>query len=573
MPNAKEIGSIELETFEYHDIFEFASKNNLRASTDDISRILNFSRGLPIFVSLFMMNQNNKQNFIPISYDRIEEYLNRIIEDLDPKDNVLAQYIGFMSVTNAIIPINELKKNNCEFEMSNLKALENSALIEIDQGNYTVKMHELIRNHICKRHLEHTDIIENIYRYYEQQKMDFELAYYLIMLDISDREKSIVEAIKKGIRDEKFSFLIMFGEHCKQLYGCNYFAMNLHSETFLYITYGYVEGHIGVGNYPAAREIIDKCKISARMPESEIQFKFSMTTAQLYHLQNNYDESIVTYETLLDHIKKNTWFKEYEPKCFWGIAHSLRHQGYDLDNAVKYYEKAISSAKLLGNESEIIKSMREKLLIYMLRGNRESAKQLYSDIKNLIEKLPENSYLLTRISFLKSEVVYQRTVIRDNPKYEYDLLKKVLGKYEENQKRLQYNIYFEFGEYYRRVGKYSLSEENYRKALVFSQKNKDHNLETLSQIAIIVNDICCGHNKENICIRHKTDAIRCFDDSVKYDLYTNKLLADIIISYLTDSGIDVETCREFERLGYASAVNLCKSFEHKRFKELDLFLM
>lgn len=120
---------------------------------------------------------------------------------------------------------------------------------------------------------------------------------------------------------------------------------------------------------------------------------------------------------------------------------------------------------------------------------------------------------------------------------------------------------------------HSDAAEYYHKALIFSRRNKDHNLETLSLIALIVTDICRGYTKEIICEKYKSTAIQVYDDSLEYNLYINKLLADMILSFINDSSIDNKTYQEFERIGYYSAINLCKSFELKNFVNLDLFLM
>ena len=572
MVNEKRINFIELEAFEERDVFEFASRNKILVPREYISKVIDFSDGLPIFVSLLLTNNTNELSLISHMDGRIESYLSRIIEDLDSENIKLAQYIGFLSVTNATISIQTLKQFRCLSEMSNLESLENSALIEIDREKNMVKMHELFRNHICKRYMKFSEIIEDVYQYCTVQGMEFEQIYYLIMLDISDREKVIIEAIEKSVRNEKYSFLLLFGEHYKRIYDLKHLSAGLSRETFLYIIYGYVEGLIGVGDYPAAREIIDRCKISAREPDSKIQFIFSLMTAQLYHLQNDYGEAIATYHLLLEYIKANSLFREYESKCFWGIAHSLRHEGYNLDMAIEYYQKSIASAKKLKSESEVIRGMREELFIYMFKGIKNKAKRLHTSIKKRIDKLPENSYTSTRIAFLKSTAIYQRTILRDDPEYEYKLLESALENYTSNKKRLQYNIFFEFGECRRRMGQYIIAAENYQKALSFSRRNKDHNLETLSQIALIINDICSGSSREDTYARYKAASIQSYSDSVEYNLHINKLLADLVISYLNDTGVDGETFNELKRVGYYSAVNLCHSFEVKHFKALDLFL-
>lgn len=104
------------------------------------------------------------------------------------------------------------------------------------------------------------------------------------MLNYENRNSEIIRVIEKAIDGEKYSFLLLLGEHYKLLYDWNNQRSGIESKTFLYVIYGYVSGLIGVGNYPAAREVIDTCRISANNLETILQFRFSLLTAQLYHL-------------------------------------------------------------------------------------------------------------------------------------------------------------------------------------------------------------------------------------------------------------------------------------------------
>ena len=171
-------------------------------------------------------------------------------------------------------------------------------------------MHELFRNYIVKKYNNEKDIIGLIYNYYNHDNRVFEKTYYLLMLNYENRNSEIIKAIKNAIDGEKYSFLLLLGEHYKLLYDWNNRRSGIEPKTFLYLIYGYVSGLIGVGNYPAAREVIDTCRISANNPETILQFDFSVLTAQLYHLQNEYDLSIETYNILLNNIGENESFQK-----------------------------------------------------------------------------------------------------------------------------------------------------------------------------------------------------------------------------------------------------------------------
>lgn len=549
--NENIIKYVQLNTFDENDIFDFAENNNCDIPPNMIQKVLSFSEGLPIFVSLFL---KNNEEYLSFSGERIDKYLERIFDDLSSQSKQIALFIAFLSITNAIIKFQLLQHFMCSISENDLEELENSSLIEYDKANANIKMHELFRNYIVKKCNNEKDIIGLIYNYYNNDNKIFEKTYYLLMLNYENRNSEIIRVIEKAIDGEKYSFLLLLGEHYKLLYDWNNQRSGIESKTFLYVIYGYVSGLIGVGNYPAAREVIDTCRISANNPETILQFKFSLLTAQLYHLQNEYDLSIETYNILLNNIGENELFQKYEAKCLWGIAHSLRHKGYDLDGAIDYYDKSIEAAIRLGRESEVLKSMMEKLNIYMLQNKVENARELHNKIVRRIHNLPSGMYKGTKNSFNKLESRYVRIMLNTNIELQFNLLQKALNEYKVQKKRLQYNTYFELGEYYRKLEKYEEAKEHYNKALAFSKQNNDYNLKTLSQIALIVLNISIGNYVSEQLI---SAIIETFRESETNNLYTNKLLAEMILSFLQNETPDASVLSEFVRLEYMSAVDVC----------------
>lgn len=565
--NENIIKYVQLNTFDENDIFDFAENNNCDIPPNMIQKVLSFSEGLPIFVSLFL---KNNEEYLSFSSERIDKYLERIFDDLSSQSKQIALFIAFLSITNAIIKFQLLQHFMCSISENDLEELENSSLIEYDKANANIKMHELFRNYIVKKCNNENDIIGLIYNYYNNDNKIFEKTYYLLMLNYENRNSEIIRVIEKAIDGEKYSFLLLLGEHYKLLYDWNNQRSGIESKTFLYVIYGYVSGLIGVGNYPAAREVIDTCRISANNLETILQFRFSLLTAQLYHLQNEYDLSIETYNILLNNIGENELFQKYEAKCLWGIAHSLRHKGYDLDGAIDYYDRSIETAIRLGRESEVLKSMMEKLNIYMLQNKVENARELHNEIVRRIHNLPSGMYKGTKNSFNKLESRYVRIMLNTNIELQFNLLQKTLNEYKNQKKRLQYNTYFEFGEYYRKLERYEKAKEHYNKALAFSKQNNDYNLKTLSQIALIVLDISIGNYVSEQLIPTIIETIR---ESETKNLYTNKLLAEMILSFLQNETPDASVLSEFIRLAYISAVDVYNENSYIAYKGLNLFLM
>lgn len=568
--NEKQLGYIELPVFNEDDIFDFAERNSKSISPEYLKRIIDFSDGLPIFVSLLLSNNMTVLSTITYDKNRMDNYLGRIIGELDEPLCILAQYIGFLSIINPTFPVHLLKEFNVALPTGCFDDLENCSLIEFNRQAQTIKMHELFRDYICRRFSNSIDIIKKIYEYYYQAGLLYEQVYYLIMFENDSRDQTIVHGIENAIEEENFAFLLMVGEHYKRLYDWNSTVSNMSEGTFLAVVYGYVEGLIGVGNYPAAREVIDNCKIAARSSKTDLQFRFSMLTAQLYHLQNNYTEAISVYSILLNEAQNNERFKKYEAKCLWGIAHSYRHQGENLRIAIQFYNRSIYAAKELGRKSEIIKGMREKLAILLCCHQVKAAQKLYRKIIVYVHELPKDGYAGTKASFLKAKTQYLAVTRSVYTNLEHELLSKVLAHYKSQRKRLQYNTYFQFGEYYRRLKDYNKAKENYEKALTFSKKNLDHNLETLSQIALVICDIC------NDCIDAQFSEdyiVNCIDICEQFNLHTNKLLAEMMLAYIRGMPVDGSVVSNLLQLRYVGAIQACRKMSCESLHQLDLFLM
>lgn len=560
------IGYIYLEKFGEDDIFEYADKNNYAISTNDINNILDFTKGLPIFISFLIKNQ---ANYFDYNAEKLECYIERVLENLNKEQSKLAYYIAFLSITNSLISLSLLKKFITDISTIDLEYIEKNSLIEYDQENHYIKMHEIFRNYIVKRFRHLNKIISDIYAYYDEQNLEFEKTYYLIMLDNIDNVAMINNTIEKAIASDNYSFLILLGEHYKLLNDWKVNKYLLDAESFLKLLYGYVYALMGIGNYPAAREIINECKIPARSIDNVMQFRFSLLTANLYHLQNEYDISIETYNILLS-TENNELLNKYGAKCFWGIAHAIRHEGYNLEHALTYYNESIKKAEETHKESEIIKSMLEKLSIYLLREDIPQSKELMRTIKTRMTKLPNSGYYFTKLSFKTYETRYNRIINKCITHKEFKQLNEVLVEYKKHGKRLIYNIYFEIGELYRSVNDFENAIKYYKKSLLFSNQNYDFNLKTLSIIALSICQIVSTiYSQADITIR----LAQVIDDCEKHNLYINKLLAELLLNIIKNNSFDSVLMDELKRVKYLSAINIYDKHNILYINELILILM
>ncbi len=567
--NESQIKYIELHTFSKNDLFDFAKNNGKSIPSECLARVLDFSDGLPVFITLLLSNSSDMLSSIQYDKGRINSYIRRIIGDLNERCQTLAQYIAFLSITNSITSVNRLKEL-CDVNIEDLLSLDHSSLIELNRRNGSIKMHELFRNYFCYHHPITKDIIDKVYEFFLSSGSLYEQAYYSIFQDAETNDGIIKAAIDRGINEENYAFLIMLGEHFKQIHYLELSDASMRETTFLNIIYGYVEGLIGVGDYPAAREVIDRTKISARSFSSDLQFRFSISVANLYHLQNDYEEAIATYQILLDHARSDNHFNLYQSQCLYGIAHSLRHKGYDLEQSIVKYDEAILYAEQFGQNSIVIKCMREKLIILLCQNRISEAKTLHQKIWLQIKHLPKDGYKQTRLSVLKTEANYLLSTRKNKSELELTLLNKVYSEYKAQRKRLQYNLCFQIGEHFRSIGDLKSAEDYYNMSLSFSKKIHDRNLESLSTIAIIICELAGETYDKKILVE---STINCIELCDKHELYTNKLLAEVLLAYLDNTCPDAFTTSELKRIKYYRALKLVDSMCKESLQQLDLYLM
>lgn len=571
MDDLSQVETIPLDLFNEGDLFDFAEKNGRNISEAMLSQILDFSSGLPVFISLLL--ENSAEGLSPISYtsSRMKEYLCRILDDLGEEDRRLALHIGLLSASRPILPISLLDELACSYTQDSLIRLESSSLLELNGDEGTIRMHELIKNLICQIGQNETSIIKGILEYYTDRGMVYEQAYYLILLGDDQREHDICHAIDAAIEEENYSFLLLLGEHYKLFQDFSRRPRNgLSEESFLSIIYGYVEGLLGVGNYPAAREVVDKCKISTRKPDSEMQFRLSLSTAKLYQLENNYTESIATFGILLEESRNDARFSCHEAKCLWGIAHSMRHMGSDYVTALEYYDQSSNVGSRAGQYGIVLNNLREKMPVLLLLERFNEAKCLMEDINALLKTIPIDTCLPERISLKRAEATYLRVTDESMGIKSLYLTESALEDYKKLNKRLQYDAYFEIGEFYRLSGKYALACKNYRKGLVFSRKNKDQNMESFCLVALVLTAMADGKTPDNDIV---TDMANLLPDIQRHKLLVNSALMKGSIAIARDMPADGDDITTLEASGYAAAANLFRRPSLRAFRDTSLFLM
>lgn len=542
--------NIELLNFGEKDIIEFNNRNFLITDFNVLADVLKLSEGLPILVNLYLKEYSKKG--VLHNNIQVKKYIHEITSSLSSKELQIAQIIALLSITNTSISVYLLSSVIGDFNNDDIINLESKALIEYHSVKRVIKMHEIFRDYINTFYLiQNQEYILKLYLYFSNNSTEYERAYYAILANDINITNTIIPTVEKAISNENYSFLLLFGDHIKTTLGFHSDIENISKEAFYVILLGYIEGLVGVGDYQAAKEIIDKCELTIRDSNTLPHLKISLLVANLYHLQNQYQEAISSYDILIKEISKTDNginCLKYEAKCLWGIAHSYRHEGLNYSLAELYYREAIKSAQTTNQRSIILKCHFELATMYMLQNNRFATDNEIDAIDKILKDLPSNQYIYTRIAYKKVRARYIRVFGINNLEDDFKLLTSVLEEYESQKKRLQYNTFFDIGEYFRHNGEYLKAIENYSIAYSFSKKNQDTNLHSMSNLGLILCDISLNINSKATITSLREILKNCINNN----LYTNKVITELILDILLEGEISHETKNNLKYLGIYS---------------------
>lgn len=551
-----EIKSISMPVFSETDINEYINNNckkSQKISAAKIAQILDISEGLPVFVS-FLLAAESDDNTAPVNNKSLHDYINKILDTLPDETLEIARYISLLSITTVEVDYYDLVKLGIQNLKKHIYVLENSSVLYFDDAKHVIKMHELFRDYINTDYMSDLQCKLNNILQNTNVKTQFHKKIYYLMLSehISDTQNRLMQKIvADAVNEENYTFLIYLGEHLKRFSELQYnTSYGMEINTFKVIIWGYIEGLLGIGNYLAAKDVINICKIAIRNPQSEIDFRLGLTVANLHHLQNEYDVAISSYQCLLVYAVNS--FSIYRAYCYYGIAHSYRHQSLYFDLAIDNYRKAIHYAKKSKNNELTIRCKHELMTVYVFLDKPSIAGTFIKDMENFINTLPKDSEKLAIISYYKSKARFLRFYMPSSDKQQYDLLINIRKDYERIKKRLQYNSYFELGEYHRIRKEYKEAYEQYNIAYKFSCKNQDVNLESMCFYGILLLELESNqfviHNSYN---DQKHSLLHMIEKCCEKDLHYNIFIGQIIYYYITGSDFDPRILKEMSRVGYS----------------------
>lgn len=577
---------LDIKPFDENDIEQYAINNNINTDKLTLCNIKDISKGLPIYVKLLLKQTVDYNGYR--EYADMEKYVQSLLFEIRNSDNDKFNLIIYIALLNIIydsnngVPVEEI----CKYvDISNidevLDTIEyNYSIIEHHRDSSSVRMHDIIRDIVIKCELSNnTDKIREIMDSFEEHDYQ-KKSYYILLLDRkyqstqNDNDK-VIETIDKAVKNEDYLFLLSIGEFFMNLHFLKNYDINNCKDLYISIIWGIIEAYIGVGNYPLGMSVIRKCKTipSVRSNnKSELHLKLLLTLANLKHLMNNYSEAIEDYIIILDFIDKYDNHKSYKSVCYWGIAHSQKHIGKNIKEAIRNYDNAIIHGKY--NLTYKLKSERERVISYFAISEVDKGKSLLDILKRELETLPEDEYKDIRISVDRCYVLHELLENRLNEK-SLNILEKARVLYKKIGKRLEYDTLFEIGECYRKMKKYQEASQKYLEAMELSIKNKDRNLETMCSLANVLCGILMGNNNENSdkFVSYEKKLADIIINCKTYGLYRNELFAHTILDFIMNRSVEKNVIEAFKVAGMKREASLFATLDLKTLEHINFILM
>lgn len=403
-----------------------------------------------------------------------------------------------------------------------------------------------------------------IYMYYKDLPADSYIALFAALKSNFKFDIDLIKALlHKQYIDNNFYLLIDIGE--LEFKGQINPYIREDKECWIYVRYYYLKSLLELGLYDKAREVIDKFdnQFNLLNVNKDIDFEYQYLLIDLDHLTNHLKDAVTLSKILLE----KALSIEQKARCQYLYAHCLRHIGEDLNKAFSVFSDLESSDDYKDDKIRI-RSIYSAASIKMFQGDTNyNYKGAFETIDEIICCDPKNDVWKPYV--IRHKAIYAYKICKNFGKAE-KLLRQAISLLEITSLRIKYDIYFELGEIYRMHAKnadnYDRSLASYLEAEQFATRVHDYNLQTSSQLGIMLLNIKYGQNIDTGLLK------TIITETHKINLIINYNYALYVKYVITNEPIPKELILYWEKMQYSDLLSF--SFKSKSEKcEIKLTVM
>lgn len=510
--------------FGENEIELLANSYNINLENNKRHEIFELSNGYPVYARYSVEAYSKNVNIL--EYGSLESYLEELICSLNNLEK------AFLSL---IICLGHLLRDGIEVKVicgidnritkPVIKRLTTSSLITL--YNNKIYIDKLISLKCMDFLSEYKNESYNqIYTYYKNLP---DVSYIALLAALKSNFKYdkdlIKELLDKQYINNNFYILIDIGEleFNRQI--------NPHlredKECWIYVRYYYLKSLLELGLYDKAREVVDKSdnQFNLLNMNKDIDFEYQYLLADLDHL-TNYLKDAVTFSKIL---VEKALTVEQRVRCQYLYAHCLRHIGEDLNQAFSVFSD-LANSEYYKDDKIRIRSIYSAASIKMFQGDiNYNYERAFEEIEEIICCDPKNDIWKPYVT--RHKAIYEYKMCNNFYNAER-LLKQAIKCLEVTPLRIKYDIYFELGEIYRmydrNTANYDRSLDFYLEAAQFATRVHDYNLQSSSQLGMMLLNIKYGQDIDADLLRtiitntHKIDLIINYN----YSLYVKYIVAN-----------------------------------------------
>lgn len=539
-----------------------ANSYNTKLAKKKRLEISELSNGYPVYARYSVEAYTKGINIL--DYGSLEFYLEELICSLNNLEKIsLSLIICLSQMLQEGIGVKVIYGIDSRITRPVIKRLTTFSLINLHNDKiYTDKLISLKSMDFLSEYKNES--YYQIYMYYKDLPADSYIALFAALKSNFKFDIDLIKALlHKQYIDNNFYLLIDIGE--LEFKGQINPYIREDKECWIYVRYYYLKSLLELGLYDKAREVIDKFdnQFNLLNVNKDIDFEYQYLLIDLDHLTNHLKDAVTLSKILLE----KALSIEQKARCQYLYAHCLRHIGEDLNKAFSVFSDLESSDDYKDDKIRI-RSIYSAASIKMFQGDTNyNYKGAFETIDEIICCDPKNDVWKPYV--IRHKAIYAYKICKNFGKAE-KLLRQAISLLEITSLRIKYDIYFELGEIYRMHAKnadnYDRSLASYLEAEQFATRVHDYNLQTSSQLGIMLLNIKYGQNIDTGLLK------TIITETHKINLIINYNYALYVKYVITNEPIPKELILYWEKMQYSDLLSF--SFKSKSEKcEIKLTVM
>lgn len=529
---------LEIEKLCEEELMVLAKVYKVNLNQNESIELYELSDGIPLYAYLLLRYYESDKGL------RKENLLSYLTEEILPHlpNNELTTlaFISLVSLSENRISRNQLADIYVDFSIEQLENLYLKGLIQLDGNKNYSTVYKIVAEEVLKiLYNQNSNLYNKIFDYYiEQNDVFAALRYIPFMKKISSKQSQLfIENVTKCLDEKRFALL----------YNILMPSVRLRLPVYknapnIYKIYSFatISVMLSCGEYIKAKEYLDSLEFDGialktiSQPLNSEDFKLFFLYADTEHLLNNYDTAIDIIDSLILNSNQYEKFNRL-PQLYWMKAHCLRHQWKKPSESLETYILCQALSEKLNQPEYIIRSLHGQICISLIQNEKDfDFIDAFEQLDNIYCNTETNHFEQYKYNTLKYKAIYER--INNETSKAFDLLNQSLDGFISIKRRNIYDLYFEFGEYYRFNRNFKESYKYYEKAKEFSEENGDYNLESLSRLGIVLLNL----SNYDVCdiIDIKNELLTIKMNCIRKDLYLNGKYANFILDRINNRDTD-----------------------------------